>query len=181
MKQNTSLLRLIYLILATRTFAFTRKDVVIRVALATKSPVSLNAKKKLRYRDAEEMLSILQRDDSSLVVLLFTAVNCGPCRLQKQELQRLNDDRKSRLEQTTTHVLSSSPENIERELDRLPLKVLTIDTERWPQVGSKFQIGKLPCLFLFRGTETIRRLEGLVSAEEIWKYIEEYHHASDGS
>jgi thiol-disulfide isomerase/thioredoxin len=146
----------------------------------TTSTISLNAKAKLRYRDAEEMLQILQRDDSSLIVLLFTAVNCGPCRLQKRELQRLNDARKSKLEQITDSQEVHS-HSIERELDRLPLKVLTIDTERWPHVGSKFQVGKLPCLFLFRGSETIQRLEGLVSAEEIWKHVEEYHNPSDGS
>lgn len=175
MKQYTAL-RFIYLLFATRASAFIRKDTNVRIA--TKSLVSLNAKARLRYRDAEEMLQMLQRDNSSLVVLLFTAVNCGPCRLQKQELQRLHDSRKSRFEETTLQSVSQEADHV---LDRLPLKVLTIDTERWPHVGSKFQIGKLPCLFLFRGSQTIQRLEGLVSAEEIWKCVEEYHHSSDGS
>lgn len=170
--------RFIYLLFATiKATAFIRKE-VSRLSLATtRSLVSLDAKSRLRYRDAEEMLQILQRDNSSLVVILFTAVNCGPCRLQKQELQRLHDTRKSRIEQMTHQSISHESEH---ELDTLPLKVLTIDTERWPHVGSKFQIGKLPCLFLLRGSQTIQRLEGLVSAEVIWKYVEDYHHLSDG-
>lgn len=87
------------------------------------------------------------RDEA--VVIYFTSVTCGPCKLQKKEL-------------STVHML----------LGANSLKVLSIDTEKFPHVGSRYNIGKLPCLLLMKDKEVILRLEGLTKADVL---VEHFH------
>ena len=47
------------------------------------------------------------------------------------------------------------------------LKVFSIDTEKWPDVGSRFKVARVPTLVLFKGGEIQLRLEGLNSAETV--------------
>ena len=126
------------------------------------SPTTLH-QARLRYRDVNDMLATLQ-DEESLVVMMFTSELCGPCRLQKKELKRLWT-KKQNFEKSF---------QVERQLDtyNMPLKIMTIDMEKWPQVGRKFKVGKLPCLLMFQGGENSQRMEGLVSAEELWTHVE---------
>ena len=108
----------------------------------------------LRYKDVNHMIDTLQTE-GKIVVMMFTSDNCGPCRLQKKELKRLWSKKKHHDES-------------------LPLKIVTIDMEKWPQVGRRFHIGKLPCLLVFEGARDAARLEGLVSAEELWNHISNF-------
>jgi thiol-disulfide isomerase/thioredoxin len=131
------------------------------------TPTALQA--RLRYQNMDEMLESLE-DEPSIVVVLFTSENCGPCRLQKKELRRLWSKSKKHQEEleqlVNTAAISSTP---------LPLKLLTIDMERWPTVGRRFKVGKLPTLLVFQGSQdNARKLEGLVSAEELWKHVESF-------
>lgn len=77
------------------------------------------------------------------VLIAFTAINCGPCKLQKKELV-----------------------TVQKDLSKL-ITMVAIDTDRWPSVGSKFQVGKLPCLVALRNGQVLLRMEGLRTAEEI--------------
>lgn len=120
---------------------------------------------KLRFKDANQMIESLQ-DEDSLVVMLFTSELCGPCRLQKKELKRLWSKKES---------FEHQHHHTSEETTSLPLKILTIDMEKWPQVGRRFSVGKLPCLIMFQGQkDDTQRLEGLVSAEELWTHVENF-------
>ena len=99
----------------------------------------------------EELLDSLTEP----VVITFTAVNCGPCRLQKQELatfkRMLGDDHNGN-----------------------SLRMLSIDTEKWPAVGTRFEVRKLPCVVVLKDKEVVARLEGLTSAEVLVERIRSF-------
>ena len=80
---------------------------------------------------------------SEPVLVSFTSVNCGPCKLQKKELAAVSQ------------VVGTG------------FKMFAIDTERWPHVGSRFKVGKLPCLVVVKEGEVLLRLEGLTMAEDV--------------
>mmetsp|Transcript_5406 Transcript_5406/g.11472 ORF Transcript_5406/g.11472 Transcript_5406/m.11472 type:complete len:172 (-) Transcript_5406:337-852(-) len=96
----------------------------------------------VQYKNVEQMLDNF-RDEP--VLIAFTAINCGPCKLQRKELQSVQRDL----------------------LSQRGLTMVSIDTDRWPKVGSKFQVGKLPCLVAVQDGEVLLRMEGLKTAEEI--------------
>jgi thiol-disulfide isomerase/thioredoxin len=95
---------------------------------------------KSKFKNIEEMLDTFR---SEAVLVSFTSINCGPCKLQKKELAAVSETVGS------------------------DFKMFTIDTEKWPHVGSKFKIGKLPCLVVVKEGEVLLRLEGLIKAEEV--------------
>jgi len=76
------------------------------------------------------------------VLVYFSSMNCGPCHLQRKELQAL---RKS----------------------MVALKILSIDTEKWPHVGTRYHIRSLPCLLVVKDKEILLRMEGLIKAEDL--------------
>ena len=51
------------------------------------------------------------------------------------------------------------------------MKMFSIDTERWPQIGTRFAISKLPCLVVVRGGEVVLRLEGLMKAKDVVEQV----------
>ena len=93
-----------------------------------------------QFRNVEEMLDSFH--DQDLVLINFMAVNCGPCRLQKKELA-----------------------SVSRSVADLPM--LAIDTNRWPSVSSRFDVGKLPCLVALSKGQVVFRLEGYTAAKDI--------------
>ena len=104
-----------------------------------------------KFKNVEEMLHAFKEEP---VLVYFTSVTCGPCKLQKKELANV------------------------RELvgAESAFKVISIDTKKWPHVGSKFAIGKLPCLLVMKNKEILLRLEGLTKAEELVEKV--YSNAS---
>lgn len=91
------------------------------------------------------------------LLITFTATNCGPCRLQKRELHEF------RQQLTKDLNLVDVP---------IPIKMLAIDTEKWPDVGRAwFAISKLPCVVILRDKQVIARLEGLTRAHVLMEHI----------
>lgn len=95
----------------------------------------------VKFKNLEEMLASFNHDE--LILLIFTAMNCGPCRLQKKEL-------------TTV-----------RETIGRSIKMFAIDTEKWPHVGSRFDVDRLPCVVMLKDGEVLHRLEGFTNADEL--------------
>lgn len=93
-----------------------------------------------QFRDVEDMLDSFRED---LVLINFMAINCGPCRLQKKELS------------TVSQALGGG------------LQLLAIDTNRWPTVSSRFEVGKLPCLLALKDGQVLFRIEGFTKAEDV--------------
>lgn len=106
--------------------------------------LALNASRSSKFKNFEEMLDAYA---SEPVLIYFTSMMCGPCKLQKQEL-------------------SAARKMMDREL-----KILAIDTEKWPHVGSRFEVAKLPCLLVMKDKQVLMRLDGLTKAEDLLKQV----------
>jgi thioredoxin-like negative regulator of GroEL len=103
----------------------------------------------VKFKNLDQLLESFHHDP---VLLAFTSVHCGPCMQQRHELQRL--------QQQQLHPI-------------LPYPILRIDVEKWPQVGSRFSIGKLPCVVLVQDGNVLLRSDGFITAEELDKRVRE--------
>ena len=54
------------------------------------------------------------------------------------------------------------------------LKVVKIDTDRYPQLASQYQIQALPTLVLFQQGQPAQRLEGMRSVEQLVQELRPY-------
>ena len=125
----------------------------------------------------QDLLDSLSGPNETLLIV-FTATNCGPCKLQKQELsefrQRLTDERDDNHnhphrgddDDDTTHAVQPVSD------DDVPLKMLAIDTEKWPHVGlAWFKVSKLPCVVVLRNKQVVARMEGLTRAKDLLEHV----------
>lgn len=81
---------------------------------------------------------------SDLPVLVdFYATWCGPCQMMSPILDRVNTQLKGRLQ------------------------VVKIDTDKYPQLASQYEIHALPTLVLFKNGQPFERIEGVVPAEQL--------------
>lgn len=81
---------------------------------------------------------------SELPVLVdFYATWCGPCQMMSPILEQLNTQ------------LSGQ------------IKVVKIDTDRYSQLASQYQIHALPTLVLFKNGQPIERIEGVQTADQL--------------
>ena len=94
---------------------------------------------KKQFDSFEEMLS-----GSDLPVLVdFYADWCGPCQMMTPIL-----------EQVHTHLHGR-------------LRVVKIDTEKYPQLASQYGIAALPTLVLFKHGQPVDRIEGVVQTPQL--------------
>ena len=94
---------------------------------------------KKQFDSFEELLS-----GSELPVLVdFYATWCGPCQMMAGILEQVNAQIKDQV------------------------KVIKIDTEKYPQLASQHQIHALPTLILFKQGQPVERIEGVVPAEQL--------------
>ncbi|MGD1858782.1 MAG: thioredoxin [Leptolyngbyaceae cyanobacterium] len=84
------------------------------------------------------------------VLVDFYASWCGHCQKMAPVLQQVNAQLNSRL------------------------KVVKIDTERYPQLASQHQIRALPTLVLFKQGQPTHRLEGARTAEQLIQELQPY-------
>ncbi|GKY95573.1 hypothetical protein MPSEU_000518700 [Mayamaea pseudoterrestris] len=108
-----------------------------------KAPIrsSLGARRQhVTFKNLEEMIESFEKHE--MVLLAFTSGYCGPCKIQAQELESL-----AQLDQS--------------------LRMLRIDMNQFPRLGSKFDIGKLPCTILIREKEVVLRADGLITSQEL--------------
>jgi thiol-disulfide isomerase/thioredoxin len=99
---------------------------------------------RVKFKNFEEVLDKFQEEP---VIFYFSTRKCGPCKLMKTELSTVNkmmgDD----------------------------FKIFSIDTEKWPHVGARFKIARLPCIVVFRKGEVLLRLEGVHQAEQVVEQV----------
>ncbi len=94
---------------------------------------------KKQFNSFEEMLS-----DSDVPVLVdFYAEWCGPCKLMVPILEQVNAQLSDRL------------------------RIVKIDTERYANLATKYQIEALPTLVLFKQGQPVERIEGVVQAPQL--------------
>lgn len=94
---------------------------------------------KKQFGSFEDLLS-----GSDVPVLVdFYATWCGPCQMMAPILDQVNAQLKGRLQ------------------------VVKIDSDKYPQLASQYQIHALPTLVLFKNGQPIDRIEGVLPAEQI--------------
>ncbi len=93
---------------------------------------------KQQFNSFEELLS-----NSELPVLVdFYASWCGPCQLMAPIVEQVNAQMKQ-------------------------LRVVKIDTDKYPQLASQHHIHALPTLVLFKQGKPIDRIEGVMPADAL--------------
>jgi thioredoxin len=94
---------------------------------------------KKQFNSFQELLS-----SSNVPVLVdFYATWCGPCQMMAPILEQVSNQLKGRLQ------------------------VVKIDTDKYPQLASQYQIHALPTLVLFKNGQPVERIEGVLPVEQI--------------
>jgi thioredoxin len=94
---------------------------------------------KKQFNSFEEMLS-----GSDVPVLVdFYADWCGPCQMMVPILEQVNAQLNNRL------------------------RIVKIDTEKYKELASQYQISALPTLVLFKEGKPVERIEGVVQAPQL--------------
>lgn len=101
---------------------------------------------KKQFNSFEEMLS-----GSDLPVLVdFYAEWCGPCQMMATILQQVNNQLKDRI------------------------RIVKIDTEKYTELASQYQIYALPTLVLFKQGQPVERIEGVVQAPQLVQHLQTF-------
>ena len=101
---------------------------------------------KQQFRSFEELLS-----GSEVPVLVdFYAAWCGPCQMMSPILDQVNARLKERL------------------------RVVKINTEKYPQLASQYNIHALPTLVLFKHGQPVERIEGVMQAEQLIQHLQKF-------
>lgn len=99
---------------------------------------------KQQFNNFAEMIS-----GSDVPVLVdFYAAWCGPCQMMAPILEQVNDRLKSKI------------------------RIVKIDTDKYPQLASQYQIHALPTLVLFKQGQPVDRIEGVVPALNLIEHLQ---------
>ncbi len=77
------------------------------------------------------------------ILVDFYATWCGPCQMMAKILEQVNIQMNGQI------------------------RVLKIDTDRYPQIASQHQIQALPTLVLFKDGQAVDRVEGVLQADQL--------------
>jgi thioredoxin len=98
---------------------------------------------KKQFASFEEML---QGSETPLLVD-FYAPWCGPCQMMGPILEKVGAELKDQL------------------------KVVKINTDKYPDLATKHKITSLPTLIVFKNGKPVDRIEGLVRAEQLIQHL----------
>ena len=94
---------------------------------------------KKKFNNFDELLTV-----SDLPVLVdFYATWCGPCQMMAPILEQVNQQIKGKL------------------------RIVKIDTDRYPQLASRYNIEALPTLVLFKNGKPVGRIEGVIQPQQL--------------
>jgi len=108
---------------------------------SSSSSFTLSASK---FKNFEEMLHVY---DDIPVVVTFSSPMCQPCKSMSKEMD---------------HVRDAMEDNI---------KVFNVDTDRFPDLGSRYNVEALPCTLVFKNGITVGRIQGMRTAQDIIQQI----------
>ena len=77
----------------------------------------------------------------------FYAPWCGPCQLMAKILQEVNSELKSQL------------------------RIVKINTDKYPAIASRHQVYALPTLVLFKDGQPVDRIEGAMPANQLTEHL----------
>jgi thiol-disulfide isomerase/thioredoxin len=92
-----------------------------------------------KFKNLDHVLNAFHEET---LLIYFGTSNCGPCRLMKKELAL-----------------------VRKLIGKKDLKIFSVDTEKWPQLGLRYGIHRLPCILFVRDGEIQERMEGVIDAE----------------
>jgi thioredoxin len=98
---------------------------------------------KQQFSSFEELVGSSEQP----VLVDFYADWCGPCQMMAKILVQVGADMKGEV------------------------KVVKIDTEKYPQLASDHKIHALPTLVLFNQGQAIDRIEGVLTAEQLMSRV----------
>lgn len=84
------------------------------------------------------------------VLVDFYATWCGPCQMMSPILDQVKAQMGSRI------------------------KVVKINTDKYPKLASEYQIQSLPTLVLFQNGEQLLRIKGVMQAHQLIQHLEKY-------
>lgn len=94
---------------------------------------------KKKFNNFDKLLTA-----SDLPVLVdFYATWCGPCKMMAPILEQVNQQIKGKL------------------------RIVKIDTDRYPQLASRYNIEALPTLVLFKNGEPVDKIEGVIQPQQL--------------
>jgi len=99
---------------------------------------------KQTFKNFDDMLT----NSDKPVLVDFYATWCGPCVMMAKELNQISETMKDQV------------------------MVVKIDTEKYPNIASRFEIYALPTCVLFKDGEPVERVEGVVRHDDLKKLIE---------
>jgi thioredoxin len=89
--------------------------------------------------------------NSDLPVLVdFYATWCGPCKMMADILEQVNLQLNGRM------------------------RIMKIDTDRYPQIASDHQIQALPTLVLFKDGRSVDRIEGVLQTDKLVGRLQQF-------
>ena len=98
---------------------------------------------KKKFSSFQELLE----GSSTPVLVDFYATWCGPCQMMSPILEQVGASLRDRVQ------------------------VVKIDTDRYPNIASQYQIQALPTLMLFKNGQPVEKIEGMVQANQLVQYL----------
>ena len=87
-------------------------------------------------------------DNSDVPVLVdFYATWCGPC-----------------------HMMAPILEEVNQEMSQ-QIRIVKIDSDKYPEIASQYNIEALPTLVLFKNGKPVDRIEGVVRAPDLIQHL----------
>ncbi|MEB3341242.1 thioredoxin [Okeania sp.] len=98
---------------------------------------------KKKFNSFDELLA-----GSDVPVLVdFYATWCGPCQMMAPILEQVNQEMKDKM------------------------RIVKIDTDKYPQLASQYHIEALPTLVLFKNGQPVDRIEGLMQPPQLMQRL----------
>jgi thioredoxin len=98
---------------------------------------------KQKFTSFQDLIS----STNGVLLVDFYATWCGPCQMMAGILDEVNAEMKQ-------------------------IKIVKIDTDKYPEIATQHQIQSLPTLVLFKAGQPIDRIEGVVSANNLIKRLQ---------
>lgn len=95
--------------------------------------------KKQEYTNFEDLIASADKP----LLVDFYATWCGPCRMLAPILDQV------------------------QALMKHKLQVVKIDTDRYPELASQYQVHALPTMVLFKQGQPVERIEGVMPPEQL--------------
>lgn len=99
---------------------------------------------KQKFNSFEELLN----GSETPVLVDFYATWCGPCQMMAPILEQVNQQLNGQI------------------------KIVKIDTDKYPHLANRYGIQALPTLMLFKNGQTVDKIEGVLNAQQLIPHLQ---------